>query len=166
MPTRYHPVMKRTAAVLCLAVLASCAAPESVPDRLGPQALVAVDTGAAACTPIQSLHPESLNPVECVVADYGDARLYLAAYADPDDARRDLLRMAMRLAEGVGGFTPVAFDEGGGGSVFRTTGHGADHLFFRRGRVVAWLQQPTPDPAVERDLLTFGFPAFPTKATD
>jgi hypothetical protein len=160
MPTRYHPGMKRIAVVLCLVVLAACSAPSTIPDTLGSHALDRLTTGDEACAAVQALHPNALAPLECIVATYADATLYVAAYPDADGARQDLLRMAMRLADGVAGFTPVTFDEGPAGSVFRTTGHGADHLFFRRGRAVVWLEQPTPDAGAERDLVDYGFPAF------
>lgn len=148
-----------TIALLC--VLACTGHSPPLPEQLGPQALESLQDGEQARTAVAALHPSDLGSERDYIGRYsGGAILYVSVFSDPEAARRDLLKMAMGLAEGAAGFSPVEFDESRGAPVFRTSGHGAHHLFYRTGRLVIWLQHPGSDPAVESDLLGFTFPAL------
>lgn len=133
--------------VLAVAALAGCGQRHhGLPASLGGLALSRVTAGEEARSEIEAMHREPLPGAEHLIAAYGDAgaavTLYASRYPDPDGARQDLMRMAMRLAEGTEVFEPLEIGDMGGSTRFCTRGLGLDHLFFRHGSLLLWLQAP------------------------
>jgi hypothetical protein len=152
-----HRLIVPLIASLCaaVAVTTACTGRDAgVPPALAGQRLANLASGEPAAREIARLHGRQIGALEHVVASYGDPSiitLYLSRYPTEDDARSDLLAMSTAMADGAGPFEPIVFDDSAGGVRFRTRGLGLDHLFYRAGRAVVWLQAP-PDsfePAVE-----------------
>ncbi len=145
--------MKRTVPVSCAAlallVVAACGTPDhGLPRALAGLGLARVASGEEARNEVESMHRIALDEAQHLIATYGDAgaavTLYASRYPDADAARADLMKMAMRLAEGGPVFDPLEIADMGGSPRFRTRGLGLEHLFFRRGSLLLWLQAP-PD---------------------
>ncbi len=128
-----------------------------LPLVLGGLPLTRVVDGDEARKAVEALHGVPLPAVSHAIATYGDVgdatTLYVTRYPDPEAARRDLMRMAMKLAKGNAVFTPVEVGEMGSTARFRTSGLGLEHLFFRHDSLLLWLQSPAIHAAsVQADL--------------
>jgi hypothetical protein len=146
-----------TVLVAALCIVSCGQRDHGLPLVLGGLPLTRVVDGDEARKAVDALHGVPVPAVSHAIATYGDVgdatTLYVSRFPDPEAARRDLMRMAMKLANGNAVFTPVEVGEMGSAARFRTLGLGLEHLFFRRGSLVLWLQSP-PDHAasVQADL--------------
>lgn len=146
---RTRPVRRLLALLAATGIAAACTTHEGgVPPALAGRRLASLATGETAAREIARLHGRPVAAAEHVIASYGDPAtitLYVSRYPTDDGARTDLLAMSTAMADGAGPFAPIEFDGSGGGVRFRTTGLGLEHLFFRIGRAVVWLQAPAAD---------------------
>ena len=156
-------VDRRLLGVLAAATLAtaSCSGRDAgVPPALAGRRLASLASGVPAAQEITRLHGRPIASSKHLVAAYGDPStitLYVSRYATDDEARADLLAMSTAMAHGAGPFAPLEFDGSTGGVRFRTRGLGLEHLFFRAGRSVVWLQAPAADfDTAVADLGAFG----------
>ncbi len=144
-----RPVRPTLALVVATVIVAGCTAHEGgMPSALAGRRLAGLVTGDAAEREITRLHGRPVAAAEHLIASYGDPAtitLYVSRYPTVDAARTDLLAMSTAMADGAGPFAPIEFDDSGGSVRFRTTGLGLEHLFYRIGRAVVWLQAPAAD---------------------
>lgn len=159
---RYH---RKAIAILLAAVwlLAGCgAASDGFPPRLGGRVLARVIEGREAAAAIDRLHGKKLDDCDNYIVYYGGRQaqniLFASVYADEATANRNLMAMTARMARGVGPFAPLSVEKPGDGIYFATEGMGLKHWFFRRARVLLWLQvEPAGAAAAFEDLRRFDF---------
>ena len=138
-------MLRRLAYVVVAVALVACGrAQMSFPPALADRSLVEVARGEEAREEVARLHGRDIAvDATHLIGRYGDGptMLYATVYESEDRAREDMLRMTTAMERMRGGpFAPLEFRSGAGEVRFTTSGTGLEHLIFRRGPVLLWLQ--------------------------
>ena len=155
----------RNISILILAAtfsLINCSGKNSdLPERLGNLNLSRVIKGDEASGIVHKMHGKTLGAGENVIAHYGDGEkniLYISVFKDAQNAKMDLMNMAMKMAKGTTVFTPLSFENMGERVRFRTEGMGLVHYFYRDGTILIWWQvEPDKEKSTSKNLFDFDF---------
>ncbi|MGA7144747.1 MAG: hypothetical protein WBY47_09615 [Desulfobacterales bacterium] len=158
----------RNISVLILASLLSsisCRADSNfkyLPQKLGDLSLARVIQGKAAAAIINKMHGETLDECKNYIAYYGSHNskniLYISVYESAENAKANLMNMAMKLAGGSSVFSPLTYSGMGHNVHFETEGMGLKHYFYRTENILFWWQvEPDKAKATYKDLLEFDF---------
>jgi len=132
-----------------------------LPERLGNLSLSSVIKGDEASNIVHKMHGKTLGAIENVIAHYGDGEkniLYISVFKDAQDAKMDLMNMAMKMAKKTTVFTPLSFDNMGERVRFRTEGMGLIHYFYRDDNILIWWQvEPDKEKSTSKNLFDFDF---------
>lgn len=158
----------RNISVLILAGLLSsisCRADNNfkyLPQKLGDLSLARIIQGKAAAAIINKMHGKTLDECKNYIAYYGSHTskniLYISVYESAENAKANLMNMAMKLAGGSAVFSPLTYSGMGHNVHFETEGMGLKHYFYRTDNILFWWQvEPDKAKVTYKDLLEFDF---------
>ncbi len=135
------------------------------PRKLGELRLFKVILTEEATGVINKMHGRKLDDCENFIAHYGsnDSKniLYVSVFENAEKAETNLMKMAMKMADGSSAFLPLAQIKIGDNIYFETDGMGLKHYFYRVDNILIWWQvEPDKASATFHDLLEFDFTAL------
>ena len=122
--------------------------PEQLPDRLVEHPLVAQVTGPQAISEINQMHGKEFLLTSGAVGVYGEGRqatLWISGAPGGWMAKRILIQMRDKIAEGNSPFTPLAERNVNGRMVYELEGWGQKHFYFQSGDLIVWLAANVDD---------------------
>ena len=133
-----------------------------LPQKLGNLSLARVIQGKEAAAVINKMHGKTLDECKNYIAYYGSHAstniLYVSVYENDENAKANLMNMAMKLAAGSSVFSPLTHSGMGRNVHFETEGMGLKHYFYRSDNILLWWQvAPDKAEATYKDLLEFDF---------
>ncbi len=133
-----------------------------LPRKLGDLSLAKVIQGQQATDIINKMHGKALDHCENYIVYYGSNNskniLYVSVYENAENAKANLMNMAMKMAGGPSVFSPLTYSEMGKNVHFETKGMGLKHYFYRTNNILIWWQvKPEKAKATYKDLLKFEF---------
>ncbi len=132
------------------------------PKKLGGLSLSRIIQNQDATQIINKMHGKKLDDSDNYIAHYGkdDSRniLYVTVYEDDEQAKTNLMSMAMKMAKNTSVFSPLKYGEMADSVHFQTEGMGFEHYFYRTGNILIWWQvDPDKAGATYEDLRNFDF---------
>jgi hypothetical protein len=139
-----------------------------LPQKLGDLNLAKVVQNEKATVIINKMHGKRLDDCENFIAIYGsnDSKniLYISVYESAEKAKKNLMSMAMKMANRSPVFSPLKHGKMGENVHFETDGMGLKHYFYRVDNVLIWWQvEPDIAVATYNDLLKFDFSVLKNK---
>jgi hypothetical protein len=158
----------RNLSVLILAGLfsiISCKAESNskyLPQKLGNLNIVKVVRDKEAAVIINKMHGKTLDECKNYIAYYGSNTskniLYISVYENIENAKANIMNMAMKIAGGSSVFSPLTYSGMGHDAHFETEAMGLKHYFYRVDNILIWWQvEPDKAKATYKDLLKFDF---------
>ena len=144
------------------------------PNAKGPEKLVELGLekivqNQDATKIINKMHGKDLDKSDNFIAHYGGGGskniLYLSVYENAEQAKTNLMGMAMKMANNSSVFSPLTYDEMAKTVHFQTEGMGFKHYFYRTDNILIWWQvEPDKAVATFEDLLAYDFAALKNRA--
>ena len=133
-----------------------------LPQKLGDLSLSGVIQNKEAAAIINKMHGKPLDDCKNYIAYFGgnDSKniLYISIYENVENARANLMNMAMKMANGSAVFSPLTYSGMGNDAHFETEGMGFKHYFYRVDAILIWWQvEPDRAQTTYKDLLKFDF---------
>jgi len=150
--------------------LARCSSrDDGLPSKLGELNLSRVVQGREAAALVNKMHGKEVGSSLDLIGYYGKIHtrniLFVSAFETAEKAKADLMKMAVKMAQGTKVFAPLTYDKMGDHVHFKTRGLGFAHYFFRVDNILVWWQvEPAKAEATYAALLAFDFSALREKA--
>jgi hypothetical protein len=133
-----------------------------LPQKLGDLSLAKVIQGKEATVFINKMHGKTLDECKNYIVYYGSNNskniLYISIYENVENAKANIMNMAMKMASGSSVFSPLTYNGMGHDTHFETEGMGLKHYFYRVDNILIWWQvEPDKAKATYNDLLKFHF---------
>lgn len=114
---------------------------------------------------INKMHGKALDDCKNSIAYYGsnDSKniLYVSVYESAENAKANIMNMAMKMANGSSVFSPLTYGKMGHDVHFKTEGMGLKHYFYRTDNILIWWQvEPDKADITYNDLLKYDFSAL------
>lgn len=138
---RSRPIGQLAALLAAALAVAGCGRPP-LPTRLSGLPRVRLFTGERAVRMLGELHARRLAPSSAAVGVYGrrgELRVWVARFANGDDAQTVLRTMLGRLRAGESSFSPPKQQAHRPNRYF-SIGPGGHHVFWVAGDAVYWLE--------------------------